>query len=339
MRHPVPSALISGLGIHIPERVVTNDDLASVVDTSDEWIRTRSGIGERRLADEQDTTSSLGAAAAENAIADAGLTKDDIDLVIVATMSPDMLFPSTACLVQRKLGLRPVPAFDVVAACSGFLYVLEVGAQMVRSGAYRHVLVIGAEKMSSILDWQDRATCVLFGDGAGAAVISPGAVPGQGIGEVVLRSEGRPELLHMPAGGSARPASAETVAAREHYLRMNGKEIFKCAVREMGDVTLEVIERNGLQPSDIKCFIPHQANIRIIETLAKRLDVSMDRIFVNIDRYGNTSAASVAIALWEARERGCFGPGDAVALAAFGAGVTWGGAVIRWPDKSGESAC
>lgn len=323
---------LAGLGACIPDKVLTNEELAQVVETSDEWIRTRSGIAERRIAGPNETASTMGAAAAEMAIADAGIDRDAIDLIIVGTMSPDMPFPSTACLIQSQLGLTPIAAFDVVAACSGFLYILEVGAQMMRSGNYRHALIIGAEKMSSILDWQDRSTCVLFGDGAGAAVLTAGGDPKTGIGKVILRADGgKMDLLNMPAGGACLPASVATVGARQHFLKMNGKEIFKHAVREMGNVTLEVIEKNGLQPQDIKCFIPHQANIRIIESIAKRLDVSMDRFYVNIDRYGNTSAASVPIALWEARQKGRFGPGDNVLLTAFGAGLTWGGAVIRWP--------
>ncbi|MGE9296833.1 MAG: beta-ketoacyl-ACP synthase III [Puniceicoccales bacterium] len=333
MSHSAPSVVISGLGARIPDRVVTNDDLAKFVDTSDEWIRTRSGISERRVAADDETSSILGAAAAEMAIADAGIDRDEIDLVICGTMSPDMLFPSTACLIQARLGLRPVAAFDVVAACSGFLYVLEVGTQLMRSGKYRRALVIGAEKMSSIMDWEDRTTCVLFGDGAGAAVLSLSDQPNIGVGEIALRAEGsKPELLWMPSGGSRQPASHNTIDEHGHFLKMNGKEIFKSAVREMGEITLETIERNGLTPDDIKCFIPHQANIRIIESLAKRLGVPMDRFYVNIDRFGNTSAASVPIALWEARQKGRFGPGDTVLLAAFGAGLTWGGAIIRWPE-------
>ncbi|WP_309382741.1 beta-ketoacyl-ACP synthase III [Cerasicoccus frondis] len=327
------SVIISGLGTSIPEKVVTNDDLTRVIDTSDQWIRSRSGIAERRLAGEQETTSSMAAAAAEAAMTDAGVSKDEIDLVIVGTMSPDLPFPSTACLVQAHLGLKPVAAFDVVAACSGFLYILEVGAKLMQSGAYRNALIIGSEKMSSILDWQDRSTCVLFGDGAGAAVLSRSDIPNIGVGEILLRADGsKMDLLNMPAGGTRQPASAETVSTRQHFLKMNGKEVFKHAVREMGDITLETIEKNGLQPEDIKCFIPHQANIRIIESIAKRLGVSMDRFYVNIDRYGNTSAASVPIAMWEARQKGRFGPGDAILLTAFGAGLTWGGAIVRWPE-------
>jgi len=332
MTQPAPSVLISGLGARIPERIVTNDDLVKIVDTSDEWIRSRSGIAERRVAAGHETSSTLGAAAAEMAIADAKIDRDEIDLVICGTMSPDMLFPSTACLIQARLGLRPVAAFDVVAACSGFLYILEVGAQLMRSGKYRRALIIGAEKMSSLMDWEDRSTCVLFGDGAGAAVLSCSDQSGVGVGEIALRAEGsKPDLLWMPSGGSREPASHQTIDQHGHFLKMNGKEIFKAAVREMGEITLETIERNGLKTDDIKCFIPHQANIRIIESLAKRLGVPMERFYVNIDRYGNTSAASVPIALWEAREKGRFGPGDTVLLAAFGAGLTWGGAVIRWP--------
>ncbi len=326
-----PSVIIQGLGIYAPERNVTNDDLSQVMDTTDEWIRTRTGIGARRLAAENEHTSDLGTKAAQAALADAGASIDEIDLIIVATMSQDMLFPSTACVIQGKLGARQVTAFDITAACSGFLYALETATRLLQSGSYGKALVIGAEKMSNILDWEDRATCVLFGDGAGACVLSKSDTPDTGILECILRADGsRPELLHMPAGGTAKPASKDTIDAREHFLRMNGKEIFKVAVRDMGKVALDVLEKAGVSPEEVACFIPHQANVRIIESMAQRMQVPMDKFLINIDRYGNTSAASIPIALYEARQSGRIKPGDHVLLAAFGAGLTWGASLIKW---------
>lgn len=325
------SVLIKGIGVYAPDNIVTNDDLAQKVETSDEWIRTRSGIRERRIAPDGLLTSDLAVEAGKAAIRDAGIKPEDVDLLIVATMSPDMPVPSTACIVQHKLGLRHIPAFDIVAACSGFLYMLEVGTQMMRSGLYRNALIIGAEKMSAILDWQDRSTCVLFGDGAGACVLQAGDDPAYGVLDAVLGADGTtPSLLHIPAGGSASPTSHATVDARSHYLKMNGKEVFKLAVREMGDAIVTCLEKNGLRPDQITCFIPHQANIRIIDSLAKRLDVSMDRFLINIDRFGNTSAASIPLALEEARRLGRFNRGDYLMLVAFGAGLTWAATPIRW---------
>lgn len=328
----VPSVIISGIGTYIPEKRVTNDDMAKIVETSDEWIRTRSGILERRIAAEGETTADMGAQAARRAMEDAGITAEDVDLIVVGTMTPDMPFPSTACLIQARLGAPAMAAFDVVSACSGFLYTLEVATQMVRSGAYRNALVIGAEKMSAILDWQDRSTCVLFGDGAGAVVLSASQQPGVGVIKTLLRAQGGgAALLNMPAGGVACPASEQSVATRGHYLKMNGKEVFKQAVREMGNITMQVLEQTGVCPDAVRCIIPHQANIRIIEALAARLKLPMERFLVNIDRYGNTSAASIPIALEEARRTGRFGSGDYTLMTAFGAGLTWGGTLVKWP--------
>lgn len=322
--------IISGLGTCLPECVVTNDDLSRRMDTSDEWIRTRTGIGQRRLAAEGQETSSMGAEAAQAALADAALTAQDIDVIVCATMSPDMLFPSTACLIQSLLGIPRVPAFDLTAACSGFLYALEVGKGLLSGGSYRRALVIGSEKMSSILDWEDRGTCVLFGDGAAACILETSDKPGLTLVDSILGADGsRPELLYMPAGGSRRPPSTDTVAAREHYLRMNGKEVFKLAVKEMGNVTVDLLARNQLLPADIACIIPHQANIRIIDSLASRLALPSERFLINIDRFGNTSAASIPLALAEARRTGRYQSGDYILLAAFGAGLTWGGALLK----------
>ncbi|WOO40685.1 beta-ketoacyl-ACP synthase III [Rubellicoccus peritrichatus] len=323
--------ILSGLGICLPEKVVSNDDLAQQIDTSDEWIRSRTGIGERRLAGEGQETSTMGAEAARNALKDAGLTVDDIDVIICTTMTPDMVFPSAACLIQAELGIPRVPAFDVTAACSGFLYGLEVGGSLVRTGAYKRALIVGSEKMSSVIDWEDRSTCVLFGDGAGACILEKGTESGVGIIDVVLGADGsRDDLLYMAAGGSRMPATGETVANRDHFLKMNGKEVFKLAVKEMGGVATELLERNGVTPDQLKCVIPHQANVRIIDSLAARLELPRERFLINIDRFGNTSAASVPLALEEARRLGRFESGDYILLAAFGAGLTWGGALLKW---------
>lgn len=273
----------------------------------------------------------MGAEAARMALKQAGLQPTDIDVIVCATMTPELPFPSTACLIQAELGLSRIPAFDVSAACSGFLYGLDVVMRLVQSGAYKRVLLVGSEKMSSILDWQDRSTCVLFGDGAGACIVEASDQPNVGVLDILLGSEGsRTDLLYMPAGGTREPATAETVATRKHYLRMSGKEVFKLAVKEMGQVATALLERNQLSPQDLACIIPHQANIRIIDSLAARLELPKDRFLVNIDRFGNTSAASIPIAMEEARRQGRFNSGDTILLAAFGAGLTWGGALIKW---------
>lgn len=333
MRTPTPSVYIRGLGVYTPERRLTNEELAKQVDTTDEWIRTRSGIGERRIAADGENPSDMGVKAAEIAIARAGLVREDIDLVICATMTPDMPFPSTACLIAAKLGLREVPAFDITAACSGFIYLLQVANHMLRAGEYRNVLIVGAEKLSSFIDWRDRGTCVLFGDAAGAAVLSKTDEPYVGILGNILGADGsNPELLYCPAGGAARPASAETVANREHFLHMNGKEVFKLATRVMAGSCEKVLAKCGVSVDQVKCVIPHQANARIIESVAKQLGVGMDRIPMNLDRYGNTSAASIPLAMEEAFREGRFRHGDYVLLVAFGAGLTWGATLIKWHD-------
>ncbi len=327
-----PSIVISGTGSHFPDSIVTNDDLARRMDTSDEWIQTRTGIRERRIALNGTECSDLASVAGERALADAGLKPEEIDAVIVGTLSPDMPFPATACLTQRKLGLRhDIPAFDVSAACSGFLYALEVGSHLLHGPQYKNALIIGAEKISSILDWQDRATCVLFGDGAGAAVISRREEPGIGVLGSMLGADGEnATLLNMPGGGSARPASVESLAARQHFLKMNGRELFKMAVRVMQESATAILERHGLTTADVACVIPHQANIRIIEAVAQRLHLPMDRFFINLDRFGNTSAASIPLALDEALHAGRIQSGDYVLFVAFGAGLTWGATLVKW---------
>ncbi|KNZ69599.1 3-oxoacyl-(acyl-carrier-protein) synthase III [Thermincola ferriacetica] len=306
---------IAGIGASIPNRVMTNYDLEKLVDTSDEWIRSRTGIVERRMAEKGQNTSDLAVEAAKNALADAGVGAEEVDLIIVATVTPDYSFPSTACLVQKRLGAVKAASFDLAAGCSGFVYGLVTGAQYIASGQYETVLVIGAEVLSKIVNWQDRNTCVLFGDGAGAAVLRP-TQKGYGLLSFQLGSDG--------SGGGL------LMMGPDGYLKMNGREVFKFAVKIMGDAALEVIERAGLTPADIDFFIPHQANLRIIEAAAKRLAMPMDKVYVNVDRYGNTSAASIPVALYEARERGLIKSGDNLALVGFGAGLTWAAAVIRW---------
>jgi len=331
MPQPHPSVIITGTGSYVPEKIVTNDDMAQIVATSDEWIRTRSGISERRFAGESETTSDMAAAAAEKAIAAAGIDRSEIDLVIVATMTPDMPFPSTACLVQSQLGLGHITAFDLQAACSGFVFALNTGSNMLRSGAYKKALIIGAEKMSSILDFQDRSTCVLFGDAASAVILETSDAPGVGVLDSITGTDGsNPELLYQPAGGSLRPASAESVAARQHFIKMNGKEIFRLAVRVMGQVSYDILERHGYRTDQVDLVIPHQANMRIIDSLAKRIDLPMERFHNNLDRFGNTSGASVGLALDEAFRKGRVRSGDLILLVAFGAGLTWGATLIKW---------
>ena len=321
---------IVAVGSYVPERVVTNADLEKLVDTTDEWITSRTGIRERRIAAADEFTSDLGAKAALRAMAKAGVTGDQIQLIIVATITPDMTFPSTAALIQQKIGAFKSAAFDIEAACSGFIYALEIGQQFIMSRTYETVLVIGAEKLSSIIDWKDRNTCVLFGDGAGAAILQhrPGS---HGLLTACMGADGsKADLLSMPGGGSRCPATVDSVNAGLHFLRMEGKETFKNAVTAMNSAAHEALARCNLDISQIKCVIPHQANRRIIDAVGERLGVKPEQVFVNLDRYGNTSAASVAIALDEAVEQGIVQRGDLILLVVFGAGLTWGAAVIEW---------
>ncbi len=321
---------ITAVGSYVPERVLTNAELEKMVETSDEWITTRTGIKERRIAAKDEFTSDLGAKAALKAMERAGVTPEQIDLIIVATITPDMPFPSTACLVQRKIGAYRAAAFDIEAACSGFIYGLEIGQQFIMSRTYDTVLVIGAEKLSSIVDWTDRNTCVLFGDGAGAAILQ-NRPNSHGLLAVCMGADGnKADLLSMPAGGSQCPATAESVAARLHFLRMDGKETFKNAVNAMLTAAQEVLRRCELDISRIACVIPHQANRRIIEAVSERLGTQPDQVFINLQKYGNTSAASVAIALDEVVQSGRIQRGDLILLVVFGAGLTWGAAVIEW---------
>ncbi len=321
---------IAGVGSYVPAKILTNHDLEKMVETSDEWITTRTGIKERHIAAKDEFTSDLGAQAALRAMQQAGVTAEQIDLIVVATITPDMPFPSTAALIQRKIGAFKAAAFDLEAACAGFIYGLEVAQQFIMSRTYDTVLVIGAEKLSSIVDWQDRNTCVLFGDGAGAAVLRnrPNA---HGLLTAVMGADGRKaDLLFMAGGGSRCPATLESVNARMHYLRMEGKETFKCAVQAMLTAAKEALRRCEIDISRIKLIVPHQANLRIIDAVGERLGAKPEQLFVNLHKYGNTSAASVAIALDEAVQSGRVQHGDLLLLIVFGAGLTWGAAVIEW---------
>ncbi len=320
---------IEGLGFYLPAKILTNADLEKRVKTSDEWIRTRTGISQRRIAAEGENTSDLAVKAAQGALQQAGLKPTDLDLILVATMTPDMPCPATSCIVQSKLGAPQAAATDVAAACSGFLYGLVIGQQFIASGTYRHVLVVGAEVLSRVVDWTDRSTCVLFGDGAGAAVLGQ-TEQGQ-ILSTYLGSDGSgADLLKVPAGGVAHPASHSTVDQRAHFLKMNGTEVFKNAVRAMAEACREALQRAGITPDQIACVIPHQANIRIIQAVVERAGVPLEKVYLNVDRYGNMSAASTIVAFCEAVRDGRVKKGDYALLVAFGAGLTWGSCVLRW---------
>lgn len=321
---------IIGIGSYVPEKVITNADLEKTIDTSDSWIVERTGIRERRVVAEGQATSDLATIAAERALADAGVSAEELDLIIVATVTPDMVFPSVACLVQNNLKAVNAAAFDLTAVCSGFMYALVTGTTFIQSGMYKKILIIGAEALSTITDWTDRNTAILFGDGAGAAVLAE--VPeGFGVLGVHLGAEGAGgDLLKMPAGGSRLPASADTVAQRLHYTRMDGNEVFKFAVKVMGEAVKQALEMANLTSDDITYLVPHQANIRIIQSAAKRVGMPMDKVVVNVDKYGNTSAASIPIALDEAVKTGKIKKGDTIAMVGFGGGLTWAASIVKW---------
>ena len=329
MRRPV--ARIAGIGRGVPERIVSNHDLAELgLETSHEWIVERTGIVERRLGGEETSTTSMAADAAREALARAGITAADLDTIVLSTATPDRLLPATAVDLQAVLGATQAAAFDVCAACSGWLYGLTVAEGMIATGAARNVLVVGSEKMSAIVDWTDRSTCVLFGDGAGAAVLTPATGDGKGILSTYMKSDGNlADLLYRPAGGARDPFSPEVLDARTHYVHMAGREVFKHAVRSMADACDHALERAGLTGADIDLLIPHQANLRIIDATARHAGIPMSKVFVNVDRYGNTSSASIPIALDEAVEQGIARPGDTVLLCAFGAGFTWAAMIVR----------
>ena len=323
-------AKITGTGRALPEKVLTNFDLERMVDTSDEWIVARTGIRERRIAVEGEYTSTFASAAARKALQAAGVAAGEIDLILVATFTPDFPFPATACIVQQQLGAENAVCFDLSAACSGFVYALATAEKFMLSGTVKKALVIGAEVLSRIVDWSDRNTCLLFGDGAGAVVLE--AVEGDsGLLSAHMHSDGNYwEVLYQKGCGSRNPASQKSLDDRLVYLTMQGNEVFKLAVRAMGEVSLEALAANGLSVADVSLFIPHQANRRIVDAVGKRLSLDPERVYVNLDRYGNTSAASVPIALDEAFRGGRIAEGDLVLLAAFGGGLTWGAAAIRW---------
>jgi 3-oxoacyl-[acyl-carrier-protein] synthase-3 len=320
---------IIGVGEYLPKKVLTNADLEKMVDTSDEWIITRTGIKERRLVSKGEAASDLAIKAGRAALNDAHLKPEDIELIIVATITPDMQFPSTACLVQANLGAKDAVCFDVSAACAGFVYAIVTAQQFINAGTYKNALVVGVEVLSSITDWQDRNTCVLFGDGAGAAVLSE--VKSGGILSTYLGSDGTMgDLLFMPGGGSRNPATHQTIDKRMHYVKMKGNELFKLAVKIMTDAAQVALKQAGLKCADVDLVIPHQANVRIIMAMAKRLGLAEDKIYLNIERYGNMSSASTATALCEAVKEGRVKKGDIILLDAFGGGLVWGACVIRW---------
>jgi 3-oxoacyl-[acyl-carrier-protein] synthase III len=321
---------ISGIGSYLPAKVLTNKDLEKIVETNEEWIFTRTGIRERRIAAENEMTSDMAVKAAEKAIAMAGITAADVDMIVVATMTPDMPFPCTAAIVQGKLGARNAFCFDLEAACSGFIYAMETARNYVAAGSVKTALVIGAEKISAIMDWSDRGTCILFGDGAGAAILQESKGNGS-IRSTVMASDGTlGDLLSMPGGGVLNPATHKSVDAKLHFLKMNGKEVFKHAVRCMGDVGKQALEKCGLTYGDVDCLIPHQANIRIIEAISERVKAPPEKVFINLDKVGNISAASIPLALDEAMKSGKIKKGDIILTIAFGSGFTWGATVLEW---------
>ncbi len=329
---PERTAYISSVGRFLPERRLTNFDLEKIVNTSDEWIVSRTGIRERRILDPHLGNSHMASRAARECIERAGVEPGEIDAIVVGTVTPDMLFPSTACLVQKELGANRSWGFDLSAGCSGFVFALSTGAQLVESGRHKKVLVIGSDVMSTIIDYQDRNTCVLFGDGAGAVLLEPCEEPGYGILDSILHMDGAGgEFLYMKAGGSLYPPTEETVRAREHYAHQEGPQVFKVAVKEMANVSAQIIEKHGLTGDDIALFVPHQANLRIIEAAAKRMGIGMDKVVINIDKYANTTAGTIPLCLYESTvEKNRLKRGDYVVMSAFGAGFTWGTTLIRW---------
>ncbi len=328
---PRPFAEVASVGVAVPPNVVTNDDLSRVLDTSDQWIVERTGIRERRIAGPEQSVAMLSQEASRRALAAAGVGAGELDAIVVATVSPDRLMPSTACDLQALLGAERAAAFDIGAACPGYIFALTVAEGLVASGQGETVLVVGAEKLSTITDFQDRSTAILFGDGAGASVVRRSSGPGRGILSTFIKSDGRlAPLLLRPGGGSADPISEKVVCERSHYMKMAGREVFKAAVLAMADACDEALRRAGVTADQVDLLVPHQANLRIIEATAKHAGLPMSKVMVNLDRYGNTSSASIPLALEQALAEGRIGPGSVVLLVAFGAGFTWGSAVIRW---------
>jgi 3-oxoacyl-[acyl-carrier-protein] synthase-3 len=325
-----PYAHITGWGMAVPSRVLTNAELEKIVDTDDDWIQSRTGIRQRHIASEEESTATLAKDAALNALRVANLNPTDIDLIIVSTSSPEHLFPATACLVQDSIGATHAGAFDLSAACSGFIFALDMATQAIRSGSIKNAVVIGAETLSRFVNWQDRNTCILFGDGAGAFVLQSGDEPG-GLISSVMRSDGSGgDLLSVPAGGSHMPASSETILNHQHTIHMNGREVFRFATRVIAQATREVVSAADLKIKDVQLVIPHQANLRIIEAAMRGLEIPLDQCFINIERYGNTSTASIPIATCEAIQQGRLQAGDKTVFVGFGAGLTWGAALVQW---------
>ncbi len=324
-------ARISALGTYVPPRLLTNADLEKMVDTNDEWITTRVGIRERHIVDKGVATSDLATEAARRCLAERGIGPEEVEVIIVATVTPDMLFPATACLVQHKLGATGAWGFDLSAACSGFIFALQTGAKFIESGAHKKVLVIGADVMSAIINYKDRTTCVLFGDGAGAVLLEPAADGEEGIIDYVHEVDGSGSCaLYMPGGGSLHPASHETVDKNMHYIHQEGQSVYKFAVRKMAEATEKVMQRNGLTAADIDLLVPHQANKRIIDAVTERLGLRPEQVVINIQRYGNTTAATIPLALQTAREEQRLKKGDKILLASVGAGFTLGACLLRW---------
>jgi 3-oxoacyl-[acyl-carrier-protein] synthase-3 len=328
---PQRTVSIIGTGSYVPEKILSNDDLSKIVDTDDEWITTRTGIKERRMAAADECTSDMGAKAALAAMEQAGISAEEIDLILVATATPDMVFPATACFIQTKIGATKAACLDISAACAGFLFAVEIAQQFITCHTYDTVLVIGAEKLTTITDWTERNTCVLFGDGAGAAILRHRGGGTHGLICTHIASDGTfADILWMPGGGARHPITRENVDKHLQTIKMSGKDVYKQAVIAMVDAARKALDKAGLTIDDIACVIPHQANVRIIEAIADRLKISVDKFFVNLDRYGNTSAAAVAIALDEANRTGRIKAGDYVLLVVFGGGLTWAGSVIEW---------
>ncbi len=331
-------AAITAVGHYVPDKILSNADLEKMVDTTDEWIRTRTGIRERRIC-EDGASAHMGAKALAAALANRGMKAEELDLIIVATVTPDMFFPSTACMIQEKIGARNAWGFDLEAACSGFLFALMTGAQFIESGRHTKVAIVGSDKMSSITDYTDRNNCILFGDAAAAVILEPASNPDEGIIDSILRCDGSGEkYLNMKAGGSAMPASHETVDKRLHYIYQDGKSVFKVAVTGMADVSAEIMERNNLTGKDVDWLVPHQANLRIIDATARRMELDSTKVMINIDKYGNTTAATIPLCLSEWWQCGKLKRGQTVVLASFGAGYTWGSVLIKWSAENARLA-
>ena len=323
-------ASITGIGTYLPDKVLTNYDLEKMVDTTNDWIIQRTGIKERRIVENGVTTSDIATQASLRAMEDAGVSPKDLDMIITSTITPDHIFPSTSCYIQQKIGATRACAFDILAACAGFIYAMSIGQSFINSGAMKTVLVVGAECLSKITDYTDRSTCVLFGDGAGAVIIQRNPVKHEILSSILAADGSEADVLIMPGGGARNPASLESVQQRLHYIQFKGKEVFKLAINNITNLILETTRENGLTLDDIDLIIPHQSNLRIIEATMEKLGLPMEKAFVNIDKYGNTSSASVPIAMDEARKQGRLRKGNIVMLVAFGGGLTWGSSVIRW---------